>query len=77
MREKPTALDLLEADLDARIVSLWVVAWEVEEWDSEVLGPFLRVAYWTGYTDALTEAQREELYSQHGQAVPSRKAERP
>ncbi len=70
---EPTALDLLELDLDVRLVSVWVQAWGVEQWDPEVAAPFLRVSYWSGYQDALTEKQRGKLLRDHGQSVPTRK----
>jgi hypothetical protein len=69
---RPSALELLELDLDARLFVLWLEAWTVEAWDQELVAPFLRVAYWQGYTDALTERQRGSLYRDHGVAVPAR-----
>jgi len=71
-RSSPTSLELLELDLDARLVSLWLEAWSVAEWNEEAVAPFLRVAYWNGYTDALTESQRGVLYEDHGLDVPER-----
>jgi len=68
----PPGLDSLEVELDARLLSLWLQAWEVEEWDPEVVGPFLRLAYGTGYHDALTEVRRGELYRTLGQLAPPR-----
>lgn len=67
-----SALELLELDLDVRILALWLQAWEVEQWETEIVAPFLRVAYWTGYRDALTENQRGKLYADCGQRVPAR-----
>lgn len=73
-RTEPTALDLLELDLDSRLLVLWFQAWDVGTWDLEILAPFLRVAYWTGYMEALTEKQRGRLLRDHGQQIPPRKA---
>jgi hypothetical protein len=70
--DHPTALDLLELDLDVRLFSLWRQVWEVESWDQDSFAPFLRVAYWNGYRDALTESQRGKLYGDHHQPVPRR-----
>lgn len=72
MAAKPTTFDLIELDLDTRLVSVWLQAWEVEEWDCQILGPFLRLAYGMGYSDALTESQRGALYKEHGHEVPER-----
>jgi hypothetical protein len=72
MRAIPTALELLELDLDARLLALWFEAWTVKEWDQQLAAPFFRVAYWQGYSDALTEGRRGCLYRDHGQAVPTR-----
>jgi len=69
---EPSALDLLELDLDVRLLALWLQAWEVEQWGTEIVAPFLRVAYWTGYRDALTENERGKLYTDCGQTVPVR-----
>ena len=67
-------VNLLELDLDTRLVSVWLQAWDVEEWDCQILGPFLRLAYGTGYRDALTEAQHGMLYMALDQPVPPRRA---
>lgn len=67
---KPTSDDLLHLDIDARLVSLWTEAWQVTEWDSERIAPFLRLAYFLGYRDALTERHRGALYRAHGQLPP-------
>ena len=69
---EPSALDLFELDLDVRLLWVWLQAWEVEKWDQEIAAPFLRVAYWSGYRDALTE-KRGKLYRDHGQSVPTRR----
>jgi hypothetical protein len=72
MTARPTATELLELDLDVRLLWVWFQAWEVEEWDASRIAPFLRIAYFTGYRDALTEAQRGALFRAHGERVPLR-----
>jgi hypothetical protein len=69
---QPTALDLLELDLDARLLWVWLEAWPIDDWDESRVAPFLRCAYFTGYRDALTEARRGSLFRAHGQRVPTR-----
>ena len=64
-----TPLQLLELDIDARILGVWLDAWEIG-WDGENAGPLLRLAYGTGYRDALTEQPRGKLYRDHGVSVP-------
>lgn len=68
-----TPFELFELELDTRLAWTWLEAWNVQEWDSELLGPFLRTAYWTGYSDAVTEHRRGLLYTRHGQRVPRRR----
>jgi hypothetical protein len=34
---EPTALELLELDLDARLLAVWLQAWAVESFDRETL----------------------------------------
>ena len=72
MGAEPSALELFELDLDVRLLAVWLQACEVEQWGPEIAAPFLRVAYWTGYGDALKEKQRGKLYKDHGQSVPAR-----
>ena len=36
---------LLFLDIDLRLLAVWVQACEVDEWDWELLAPFLRAAY--------------------------------
>jgi len=73
MKAEPTALDLVELDLDFRLLSLWLQAWDVERWNHEIVAPFLRLSYWNGYQDALTESRRGKLLRDHRQHVPTRK----
>lgn len=69
---QPTTLDLLELDLDARLLWVWIEAWGIGAWDESRVAPFLRCAYFTGYRDALTETRRGSLFKEHGQRVPKR-----
>jgi hypothetical protein len=69
---RPPTIEQIEAELDARLLSVWLQAWETDEWDIGIVGPFLRLAYGTGYRDALTESRRGTLYKTIGQAVPAR-----
>jgi hypothetical protein len=71
MSSEPTALDLLEVDIDARLLDVWSQVWMIQEWDEEIVAPCIRVAYWNGYTDALTEEARGSLYRDHGLTPPS------
>lgn len=74
---EPTAVDLLQLDIDLRIgADLWVEASEIGEWNEERLWAFLRFAYGRGYHDALTEPQRGKLCRDHGLGVPRRERER-
>jgi hypothetical protein len=68
---EPTRTDLLQLDIDLRLSSLWADALDIEEWDLESVGAFLRAAYGKGYWDALAEAERGELCKTHGYATPS------
>lgn len=69
----PSTLERIEAELDARLLPVWLQAWEIDGWDLGIVGPFLRLAYGMGYRDALTESRRGALYKTLGQAVPARK----
>jgi hypothetical protein len=73
---KPTpngcsTLEQIEAELDARLLEVWLQAWEIEGWDLEVVGPLLRLAYSMGYQDALIEPCRGTLYNTLGLSVPA------
>ena len=55
MPESPSRIDLLELDIDLRLVDLWREAAGICEWSLEVVAAFMRAAYGKGYCDALTE----------------------
>ena len=72
MQRRPSRIDLLELDIDVRLADLWREANEIEEWNLEVVGAFIRAAYGKGYCDALTEDDRGSLCVEHGYRVPDR-----
>ena len=60
----------LELDIDLRLGDcVWsscTTSWPPEVW------PLLRYAYAQGYSDAITEAERGQLFRDHGYEVPKR-----
>ena len=72
MPETPSRIDLLELDIDMRVVDLWREAAGISEWSLEVVAAFMRAAYGKGYCDALTEEAPGTLCADHGYRVPSR-----
>ena len=77
MPETPSRIDLLELDIDMRLVDLWreaagIDAGENTGWSLEVVAAFMRAAYGKGYCDALTEEAPGTLCADHGYRVPSR-----
>src|SRR4029078_5294451 len=77
MPRRPTRIDLLELDIDVRLADLWREANEIEEWNLEVMGAFIRAAYGKGYCDALTEDDPGSLCVEHGYRIPERQAPAP
>jgi hypothetical protein len=73
MPESPSRIDLLELDIDMRLVDLWREAAGIEEWSLEVVAAFMRAAYGKGYCDALTEEAPGSLCADHGYRVPDRR----
>ena len=73
MARRPSRIDLLELDIDVRLVALWREASDIEEWNFEVVGAFMRAAYGKGYCDALTEDAPGSLCHEHGYRIPARK----
>ncbi len=49
--------------LDLRLTGLWAELFEVprEQWDSELIGWYLRTAYSQGYADAMSYIDRAEM----------------
>ena len=74
MPESPSRIDLLELDIDVRLVDLWREAAGISEWSLEVVAAFMRAAYGKGYCDALTEDNPGSLCEEHGYRVPMRRA---
>lgn len=62
--------------VDARLADVWGFLWEVEQAPEAVsedtLAGLLRLAYLTGYQDALIEPQRGSLFTEVGLPVPPR-----
>ena len=73
MNESPSRIDLLELDIDMRLVDLWREAAGISEWSLEVVAAFMRAAYGKGYCDALTEDLPGSLCADHGYRVPARR----
>jgi hypothetical protein len=71
----------LQADVDARLVDLWLIIWRgralrsalEDEATRRVFADCLRTAYALGYREALdedSEGRRGELHATHGYAIP-------
>ena len=70
------ALDKIGLEVDMRLTDVWSMLFERgEDLDSEFLGWLLRLAYVTGYWDALSEGERGTLCRQLGYPVPERRVE--
>jgi hypothetical protein len=72
MAKGPSRIDLLELDIDVRLLDLWREAADVSEWSLEIVAAFMRAAYGKGYCDALTEDDPGSLCADHGYRVPAR-----
>lgn len=77
MAENPSRIDLLELDIDVRLVDLWREAASITEWSMDVVAAFMRAAYGKGYCDALTEDAPGALCVDHGYRVPDRRLPAP
>jgi hypothetical protein len=66
-------IELLELDIDTRLVNLWRETIDTEEWNLDVVAAFMRAAYAQGYADALTEGRLGALCHDHGYRVPARR----
>jgi hypothetical protein len=73
MAENPSRIDLLELDIDVRLLDLWREAASITEWSMDVVAAFMRAAYGKGYCDALTEEAPGSLCVDHGYRVPDRR----
>jgi len=69
----PSRIDLLELDIDLRLVDLWREAADVSDWSLEIVAAFIRAAYGKGYCDALTEESPGFLCLGHGYRMPDRR----
>jgi hypothetical protein len=73
MAKTPSRIDLLELDIDLRLMDLWREATEIADWSTEVVAAFMRAAYGKGYCDALTEDAPGSLCHDHGYRIPGRR----
>lgn len=68
-------LAALQLDVDMRLRDAWMYAFEAEEcceWDLELVGHLMRMAYGCGYIDALVESVPAQLHRDHGYKPPAR-----
>jgi len=68
-----TSSQLLELDIDTRVISLWEQVYrrsELGEFSLDFIGSLMRAAYGRGYTDSLRETVPGKLCSDHGYPVP-------
>jgi hypothetical protein len=68
----PSAIDLLELDIDIRLADLWREASGIREWNMDIVAAFMRAAYGKGYLDSLTEPNPASLCADHGYKIPAR-----
>lgn len=75
MIANPETLDAIGLEVDMRLTDVWSMVFEKnEDVDTDFLGWLLRLAYVTGYWDALAEPSRGQLCRQLGYPVPTRRA---
>jgi len=67
---EPDPADLLELEVDLRLLDLIVDAWREPEWGEALIAGYLRLAFAAGYLDALREPRPGELCRRHGLPVP-------
>lgn len=68
------ALDAIGLEVDMRLTDVWSMLFERgDDADTEFIGWLLRLAYVTGYWDALSEAERGSLCRQLGYPIPERR----
>lgn len=69
----PAALDRIGLEVDMRLTDVWSMLFERgDDLDTEFIGWLLRLAYVTGYWDALSEEERGSLCHELGYPVPNR-----
>lgn len=66
-------VELLELDIDTRLVHLLPFIEDVDEWDLETVLAFMRAAYGAGYVAALSECVEGQLVHDHGYRMPARR----
>lgn len=62
----------IELELDLRLRGLLLEVWEAGSASEPELAAFLRLAYASGYQDALREPNRGQLFRDLGMPVPRR-----
>lgn len=68
------ALDAIGLEVDMRLTDVWSMLFERgDDLDTEFIGWLLRLAYVTGYWDALGESERGSLCTRLGYPVPERR----
>jgi hypothetical protein len=77
MKKRPSRIDLLELDIDLRLADLWREAYEIEDWNLDIVAAFIRAAYGKGYCDSLTEERPGALCQEHGYRIPTRRTREP
>lgn len=68
-------LDQIGLSVDLRLCDVWAMLFErggIDALDDDLLGWMLRLAYVTGYWDALAERQRGALCAELGYPIPVR-----
>lgn len=70
----PEALEKIGLEVDMRLTDVWTMLFErgEQDLDSEFIGWLLRLAYVSGYWDALSEPDRGRLCRTLGYPVPGR-----
>ena len=69
-------IDRLFLDVDIRLREVWEQAFDIDdggEWDLQLVGELMRMAYGRGYMDALQEPVEGLLLRDHGYRIPQRR----
>ncbi len=66
----------IELEVNLRLRELLINFVAAESWTEEFATPYLRLAYATGYQDALSEACRGQMFPDLGLPVPRRAGRR-
>lgn len=75
MRACDDTLDHIGIEVDLRLCDVWSMLFERgADIDTDFMGWLLRLAYVTGYWDALAEPERGAMCTRLGYPVPPRRA---